>query len=80
MMIIVLASGGASAYYTYKYSDKIICPISIIVGSYLIVRGSSIMIGGVPKSLGLFGDSSNILAVFFYFVAFIGSMILGFSF
>ena len=80
MMLVVFASGGAAAFYTWKFHEKIILPISILVGSYLLVRGISIMVGGVPKSLSMFGDSDSILAVFYYIMAYIISIGLGYTF
>jgi len=80
MMLVVFASGGAAAFYTWKFHEKIILPISIVVGSYLLVRGVSIIIGGVPKSLGMFGDSTSVLAAFYYILAYIVTMVMGYTF
>jgi len=49
MLIVVFGVGGASAFYTHRYYTKIILPLTVILGSYMLVRGVSIIIdGGVP--------------------------------
>lgn len=80
MMAIVFSSGAVAAFFTYRHSDKIIVPISILVGSYLLVRGISIMVGGVPQSLSMFGDSNSILAFFYYIFAYMLTIALGYTF
>jgi len=80
MMLIVLSSGATASFFTYRHSDRIIVPISIFVGSYLLVRGISIMIGGVPQSLSMFGDSNSVLAFFYYILAYIFTIGLGYAF
>jgi hypothetical protein len=58
MLVVVFAVGGLSAFYTRRYHTKIILPLTVILGSYFIVRGMSIMIdGGVPSSFSMFGES-----------------------
>ena len=58
MLVVVFAVAGLSAFYTHRYHEKIILPLTVILGSYFIVRGVSIMIdGGVPSSFSMFGES-----------------------
>lgn len=58
MLVVVFAVAGLSAFYTHRYHKKIILPLTVILGSYFIVRGVSIMIdGGVPSSFSMFGES-----------------------
>jgi hypothetical protein len=81
MLIIVFGVAVASAFYTHRYCAKIILPLTVILGSYLIVRGVSIIIdGGVPSSLSMFGESQNVLGVFYYLMAFGFSIFLGVAF
>jgi len=81
MLIIVFGVTCASAFYTHRYCAKIILPLTVILGSYLILRGVSIIIdGGVPTSLSMFGESQNVLGVFYYMMGFGLSILFGVAF
>jgi hypothetical protein len=81
MLIVVFGVAGASAFYTHKYYTKIILPLTVILGSYMFVRGVSIIIdGGVPSNFIMFGESQNILGVFYYLLGFGFAIFLGVSF
>lgn len=71
MMLVVFAVGGFAALYTWRFASKIVLPLTVIMGSYLLVRGISIMIdGGVPSNFSMFGDSSSVLGVFYYLMGY----------
>ena len=81
MLIVVFGVGGASAFYTHRYYTKMILPLTVALGSYMIVRGVSIIIdGGVPSSFSMFGESQNVLGVFYYLMAFGFAIFLGVAF
>lgn len=81
MMLVVFAVGGFAAFYTWRFASKIVLPLTVIMGSYLLVRGISIMIdGGVPTSFSMFGESSSVLGIFYYILGYAVAIGLGVTF
>ncbi len=81
MILVVLGVAVFSGLMTWRHSAKIVVPLTIIFGSYLLVRGVSILIdGGVPTGFNIFGQSSTVLGTFYYLVGYAFSMGLGYAF
>jgi hypothetical protein len=80
LILTVIASSIGLVVLTWRHIRKLIVPLTAVIGSYLIVRGISIMIGGVPENFSMFGDSSNILAVFYYLLGYGLSIFCGYTF
>jgi len=81
MMLIVFAVGGFASFYTWHYVNKLVLPLTVLLGSYFIVRGISILVdGGVPTNFSMFGESQTVLGIFYYLLAFGFSIFLGISF
>lgn len=81
MLIVVFGVGGASGFYTHRYFKKIILPLTVILGSYFIIRGVSIMIdGSAPMSFSMFGESTTVLSIFYYILGYGLSIFLGVAF
>lgn len=81
MMMIIFTIAGFAAFYTWRFASKIILPLTVILGSYLLVRGVSIMVdGGVPTSFSMFGESTTVLGIFYYILGYGLSIGLGLTF
>jgi uncharacterized membrane protein len=81
MILVVLGVAIFSGVMTSRHSAKIVVPFTIIFGSYMIVRGISILVnGGVPTSFNIFGDSATVLGTFYYLVAYALSIVLGYAY
>ena len=81
MILVVLGVAVFSGLMAWRHSAKIVVPLTIIFGSYMLVRGVSILIdGGVPTGFNIFGQSSTVLGTFYYLVGYAFSMGLGYAF
>ena len=82
LLIVVFTVGGFAAFYTWRFASKIVLPLSVILGSYLLVRGISIIIDNddTASSFAFFGDNITVLEIFYYLVGYCFCVGLGVTF
>ena len=68
IMTFALVMGG----YAYVYAFRLILPITAGLGSFFMLRGVSVLLGGFPTDFTSFtGSSEGLKYTFFYLMAFI---------
>lgn len=53
---------------TAKWCKTLVAPMTSFIGSYSIVRGLSMFLGGFPKSWGSFTDVNDMVLIYFFLI------------
>ena len=82
LVLLILAAGFALTLggYAYVHAFTLILPITSCIGSLMLLRGISVLIGAFSSQTGSFTMSSVVVTGFFYLMAFILLFAAGYSF